>query len=229
MTDVIRDLPRDERPRERLLQHGVETLSDAELLALIIGSGVRGQNAIQLARRLLADGMRNLRRRDLLTERGVGPAKAARIAAALEMGHRYITEKPDDPPELDLTDLGRKLVTGHAHHTQERLGAVFLDSRLRIRKQREIYVGTINTALVSTRDIVRYALLDRATGIIVYHNHPSGDPTPSEEDVIFTRKLKQSLETLDLDLVDHLIIGAHGYQSMKARGQLDSRPPYEGV
>ena len=118
MTDVIRDLPRDDRPRERLLTHGAETLSDAELLALIIGSGVRGQNAIQLARVLLADGIRNLRRRDLGAIRGVGPAKAARIVATYEFAKRMVAERPPDLPTLDITALGRKLVRGCGHHAQ---------------------------------------------------------------------------------------------------------------
>jgi DNA repair protein RadC len=222
VTDVIRDLPRDERPRERLFTHGAETLSDAELLALIIGSGVRGQNAIQLARALLADGIRNLRRRDLSTIRGVGPAKAARIVATYEFAKRMVAERPPDPPALDITALGRKLVRGHGHHMQERLGAAFLDSRHRLLKQREIYVGTIDKALVSTRDIVRFTLTEGATAVIIYHNHPSGDSTPSEDDIAFTNKLKQSLAMVEIQLFDHLIIGAHSFQSMRAAGYLMS-------
>jgi DNA repair protein RadC len=224
MTDLIRDLPLGDRPRERMMMHGAGTLSDAELLAVILGSGVPGQNAIELARHLLADGMRNLRRRELkhlADVRGVGPAKAARIAAVFEMSRRMASEQPEDPPSFDVTVLGRKLVSNYGHHTQERLGAAFLDARHRVRGQREIYVGTIDNALVSTRDIVRYTLLDRATAVVIYHNHPSGDPTPSKDDVTFTRKLKTSLLTCDIELVDHLIIGSHRFQSMKQRGYLD--------
>lgn len=221
MTDVIRDLPRAERPRERMMMHGASTLSDAELLAVILGSGVPGQNAIELARHLLADGLRNLRRREpanLAHVRGVGPAKAARIAAMFEMSRRMTSEQPEDPPPFDVTTLGRKLVSSYGHHTQERLGTAFLDARHRIRGQREIYVGTINTALVSTRDIVRFTLLERATAIVVYHNHPSGDPAPSDEDIAFTKKLKTSLALVDIELVDHLVIGSHRFQSMKQGG-----------
>lgn len=227
MTDVIRDLPQDERPRERLFQHGAETLSDAELLALIIGSGVRGKNAIQLARHILSEGMGNLRRRDLSGVRGVGPAKAARIVAALEFAKRVTEERPPEPPALDLTEIGRKLVSSYGHHAQERLGAVFLDSRHCVLKQREIYVGTINNALVSTRDIIVTALDKHATALVAYHNHPSGNPEASEDDLKFTRKLQHSLSLIDIELVDHLIIGAHRFHSMKARGQLDSRPMHE--
>jgi DNA repair protein RadC len=223
MTDVIRDLPRGDRPRERMMMHGAHTLSDAELLAVVLGSGVPGTNAIQLARQLLVDGINSMRGQELAQlakVKGVGLAKAARIAAVFEISSRLASEQPEDPPDYDATVFGRKLVSGYSHHTQERLGVAFLDSRQRIRGQREIYVGTIETALVSTRDIVRFTLMEAATGIVVYHNHPSGDPTPSDEDLAFTTKLKQSLAMVDIEIVDHLIIGAHRFHSMKQRGQL---------
>lgn len=221
MTEVIRDLPRDDQPRERLLTHGAETLSDAELLALILGSGVPGQNAIQLARSLLVDGIRNVRRRDLVKIRGVGPAKAARIIATYELAKRMIAERPTDPPALDITALGRKLVRSCGHYPQERLGAAFLDARHRILKQREIYIGTMDSALVSTRDIVQFTLTEHAKALVVYHNHPSGDSTPSDQDITFTTKLMQALAMVDIELVDHLVIGAHGFQSMRAAGLLE--------
>jgi len=223
MTDVIRDLPRGDRPRERMLMHGAQTLSDAELLAVVLGSGLPGTNAIQLARQLLADGINSMRGREpaqLAKVKGVGLAKAARIAAVFEISSRLASAQPEDPPDFDATVFGRKLVSGYSHHTQERLGVAFLDSRQRIRGQREIYVGTIETALVSTRDIVRFTLAEAATGVVVYHNHPSGDPTPSDDDLTFTTKLKQSLAMVDIEIVDHLIIGAHRFHSMKQRGQL---------
>jgi DNA repair protein RadC len=223
MTDVIRDLPRGDRPRERMMMHGAHTLSDAELLAVVLGSGVPGTNAIQLARQLLVDGINSMRGRELAqlaNVKGVGLAKAARIAAVFEISSRLASEQPEDPPDFDATVFGRKLVSGYSHHTQERLGVAFLDSRQRIRGQREIYVGTIETALVSTRDIVRFTLMEAATGIVVYHNHPSGDPTPSDDDITFTTKLKQSMAMVDIEIVDHLIIGAHRFHSMKQRGQL---------
>jgi DNA repair protein RadC len=223
MTDVIRDLPRGDRPRERMMMHGAQTLSDAELLAVVLGSGLPGTNAIQLARQLLVDGINSMRGREvaqLAKVKGVGLAKAARIAAVFEMSSRLASEQPEDPPDYDARIFGRKLLSGYSHHTQERLGVAFLDSRHRIRGQREIYVGTIETALVSTRDIVRFTLAEAATGIVVYHNHPSGDPTPSDEDIAFTTKLKQSMAMVDIEIVDHLVIGAHRFHSMKQRGQL---------
>lgn len=222
MTYLIRDLPVDNRPRERLLAHGPEVLSDAELLAVILGTGAPGKNAIHLAQELLEGGMPNLRHRDLASlagARGVGPAKAARIAAVVEMSRRLAVPQ-EASPRFDATVFGQKLIGSYGHHVQERLGAAVLDSRRRVMKQREIFVGTIDKAFVSTRDVVRFALLERATGVVVYHNHPSGDPAPSNEDVTFTRQLRQALATVDVELVDHLIVGAHRFHSMKEREEL---------
>lgn len=223
MTDVLRDLPIDDRPRERLLEHGAETLSDAELLALLLGSGVRGKNAIQLARELLNDGMSSLRRialDDLQKVPGVGPAKAARIGAVVEIASRFSSGRPDEKPTFDATFFGPKLVTKYARHTQERLGALLLDSRHRVLQQREIFIGTVDHAFVSTRDIIRYAVTDNATAIVLYHNHPSGNPGPSGDDIFFTKKLRESLSYCDIELLDHLIIGAHSFHSMKAKGEI---------
>lgn len=222
MTDVIRDLPRDERPRERLLRHGPQTLSDAELVAVILGTGVPGKNAIQLARELLMGGVRTLRKRDLSTLasiRGVGPAKVARISAAVELSRRLSSEEPEPGNIFDVSNLGQRLVSGYGHATQESLGAALLDTRHRVLKQREIFIGTNDRTLVSTREIIRFALIEHAKGVVIYHNHPSGDPTPSDEDLSFTKKLKHSLALCDVDLVDHLVIGAHRYHSMRDRGE----------
>lgn len=223
MTQVICDLPRDERPRERMLMHGAETLSDAELVALFVGSGRRGRNAVEMARDLLKEGMATLGRREAryLTEvNGIGVAKATRIVAAFEFARRIAAGKPDEPPDFDTHIIGSSLVSRYGRLMQERLGAVLLDSRHRVLQQKEIFVGTINNALVSTKDIIRFALLEYGTGLVIYHNHPSGNPAPSAEDESFTQKLRFSLNACDIELVDHLIIGAHSYFSMKDKGLL---------
>lgn len=224
MTDVIRDLPKDERPRERLFSHGPGILSNAELIAILLGNGVRGKNAIQLGREMLKEGgLAALPKRDiaqLVKISGLGMAKVSRVLAALELGRRIVANEPEDAPAYDEAVLGRSLVSAYAHHRQERLGAVFLDSRHRILKQAEIYVGTINSALVSTRDIVTQCLMENATAVVIFHNHPSGDPTPSAEDLMFTNKLLHTLGYIDVDLLDHLIVGSHRYYSLRERGQL---------
>ena len=218
---LMRDIPESSRPCERLHSSGVKALSDAELLALVLGTGAPGKNVIELARELLHDGgLSNLRRRDLHSirkTRGVGPMKAARLAAVFELTHRLSLELPEKP-EFDSNVLGKKLVTGYGHFPQERLGAVLLDSRHRLGRQREIFVGTKNRALASPGEIMRFALTDGAPAVVVFHNHPSGDPTPSPDDIDFTTKLKSSLGMLDIELVDHLVIGSHRFLSMKERG-----------
>ncbi|MFP5247795.1 MAG: RadC family protein [Thermoanaerobaculia bacterium] len=228
MTDIICDLPIDERPRERLMMHGAETLSNTELIAILLGSGLHGKNAIELAREMLREGMAHLRTlnvKQLEQFPGIGPAKISRVCAAFELARRIQSDEPEEPPPYDTASVGRKLITACAHLRQERMGAVFLDSRQRILKQREIYVGTLTKALVSTRDIITSALLHNAAGVVVYHNHPSGSPIPSKEDKEFTAKLQVSLRHCDVDLIDHLIIGAHGYYSMKEKGLLGEPPP----
>jgi len=222
MTDLICDLPLDDRPRERLLTHGADTLSDAELIAILLHSGVRGKNAIQLARELLCDGLSGLRKREpaqLVKTAGIGPAKASRVMAAFEIARRLAAHEAEGP-SYDAETFGRALVTACSHHVQERLGAAFLDSRQRILRQREIYVGTINHAAVSTRDVIRHALEENATAVVLYHNHPSGDPSPSAEDLLFTRKMAESLRLCDIDLADHIVIGASRFYSMRQRGQI---------
>ncbi len=223
MTQVIRDMARDERPRERMIMHGAQTLSNAELLALFIGCGMRGKNAIDIARELLGEGMTRLARRELSSLAkvpGIGVAKAARILAAFEFARRVASGEPEDPPDFDHYYIGAKLVKDYGRMNQERLGAIVLDAQHRVLKQRELFIGTINNALVSTSDILRFVLMENGCAVVVYHNHPSGACVPSAEDESFTSKLRYSLSTADIELVDHLIIGAHGYFSMKQKGLL---------
>jgi DNA repair protein RadC len=223
MTQVIRDMARDERPRERMIMHGAQTLSNAELLALFIGCGKPGKNALDIARELLSEGMTRLARRELTALAkvpGIGVAKAARILAAFEFARRVASGEPEEPPDFDHYSIGAKLVKDYGRMNQERLGAIVLDARHRVLKQRELFIGTINNALVSTGDILRFVLLENGCAVVVYHNHPSGTCVPSAEDESFTDKLRYSLSTADIELVDHLIIGAHGYFSMKQKGLL---------
>jgi DNA repair protein RadC len=218
---LMRDIPEQVRPRERLLAKGVKALSDPELLAIVLGTGAPGKNVIELARELLVGGgLTGLRQRDvesLQKTRGVGPTKAARLAAIFELTHRLALEIPDKL-DFDSKVLGKKLVSGYGHYPQERLGAVLLDSKHRVGRQREIFVGTKNRSLVSPAEIMRFALTDGAPAVVVFHNHPSGDPTPSPDDIDFTKKLRSSLGMLDIELVDHLVIGAHRFLSMKEGG-----------
>ena len=220
--ELIADLPLDERPRERMKLHGASTLSDAELIAILIGSGTRGRSSIQVARALLENGLSALARRDWPAGKlanGIGPAKACRIAAALEIGRRLSALRDGDrEPIRDPASIARPLIARYSHYMQERLGALFLDSKNRIIREREIYVGTLNATTVSTRDVLRLALEENACGLVAFHNHPSGDPSPSAEDIAFTRKLNEACRLFGIELVDHLIIGENKFVSLRNRG-----------
>ena len=227
MHDLIADMPIDERPRERMLTHGAQSLSDAELLAILLGSGVPGKNAIALARELLPDGFTSLARNDaeqLARRNGIGMAKATRILSAFEIARRIAKHAPGDPPHFDANVFGRGFIARSRALRQEHLGALFLDARNRILREREIYVGTAFTAFVSTREVVRFALDANAVGVVLYHNHPSGDPSPSDDDLRYTRRMCESLRLIDIQLIDHVIAGANGFTSLKQRGDIQDHP-----
>jgi len=222
--EMIADLPLEERPRERLARHGPDSLSDAELLAILIGSGVRGRSAIHIARDLLKSGLRAMSQREWgqsSSPSGIGPAKSARIAAALELGRRLAAHvEADSPAVRDPESIARPLIARYSHHVQERLGAIYLDSKNRVLREREIYIGTLNSTTVSTRDVLRYALEDHAASIIIFHNHPSGDPAPSAEDLLFTRRMVEAGRLMGVEVLDHLILGANRFVSLKQRGAM---------
>jgi DNA repair protein RadC len=219
MHGLIADMPMDDRPRERMLKHGAKSLSDAELLAVLLGSGIQGKNVIDLARDMLRDGFSALAQCDaeqLAKLEGLGIAKATRIIATFEIARRLAKHKPEDPPHYDANTFSRGFIARSRWMTQEHLGALFLDSRSRVLREREIYVGTASKALVSTREVIRFALDANASGVVLYHNHPSGDPSPSKEDITYTNKMNKSLRLMDMRLVDHIIAGAHGFASLKS-------------
>jgi len=220
MHELIADMPMDERPRERMLTHGAKSLSDAELLAVLLGSGIRDKNAIELGRDLLRGGFSTLAQYDaeqLAKWEGMGVAKSTRIIAAFELARRLAKDKPGDPPHFDVNTFSRGFIARSRSMTQEHLGALFLDSRSRVLREREIYVGTASRALVSTREVIRYGLDANASGVVLFHNHPSGDPSPSKEDLSYTKKIRSSLRLVDMHLVDHIIAGAQGFTSLSAR------------
>jgi len=220
MHELIADMPMDQRPRERMLTHGAKSLSDAELLAVLLGSGIRDKNAIELGRDLLRGGFSALAQCDaeqLAKWEGMGVAKSTRIIAAFELARRLAKDKPGDPPHFDVNTFSRGFIARSRSMTQEHLGALFLDSRSRVLRDREIYVGTTFKAFVSTREVIRYALDANARGVVLYHNHPSGDPAPSDEDLKYTRKMRRSLRLVDINLIDHIIAGAHGFTALSAR------------
>jgi DNA repair protein RadC len=222
--DLIRELPADERPRERLLAHGPESMGDAELIAVLLRTGRSGSSAISMAREILAGqgGIAGLAapRPRALRIRGLGPAKRASILAAVEIGRRLARAEIGDREALARpAAVARYLALRFALREQELLGALYLDVRNRLVGERELYRGTLSRAAVEPRRILQEGLLLGAAGCIVFHNHPSGDPTPSAEDLAFTRRLSEAGELVGIRLVDHLVLGGPGrWLSLRERG-----------
>jgi DNA repair protein RadC len=209
------DLSGGEKPLDRLYRAGVESLSDAELVSLLIDRDVAQ------ARTLVRDGLPAFARAPWDTAKArVTRRQAARVLASLELNRRLAAFIDDREPIHDPEKLARPLIARYAHHVQEVVGAVYLDAKNRVIREREIYVGTLNAAAVSTRDVLRFALDDHAAGIIVFHNHPSGCPEPSGEDLLFTRRLVEAGKILGVDVLDHLILGVGRFVSLKQRGAM---------
>jgi len=222
----IRDWPTEERPREKLVARGPAALSDAELLALLLGSGLRGQDAVTTARALLNThgSLRSLLDRPataLAQLPGIGNARACLMAAALELGHRHFagTIERGEPME-NGTVAGQYFARRLRHHTSEVFAAMFLDSRHRMLAFEELFRGTVDAATVYPREVVRRALGCNASAIIVGHNHPSGNPEPSDADHAVTERLREALELIDVRLLDHFIVGDGPPVSLAARGRV---------
>ncbi|NTW09118.1 MAG: DNA repair protein RadC [Anaerolineaceae bacterium] len=219
----ITDLQLSERPRERLEKQGASALSQAELLAILIRVGVKGENALEVAQRILERfrGLRGLQSASFLEisrERGIGKAKAAQIQAAIELGNRLSRERPIErviinSPE-EAANLIRYEMSGLDH---EEIWTMLLDTRNKLIEIKHIYVGSLNSAFARTAEIFKPAILANAAGIILAHNHPSGESNPSPEDIAMTRNLVQAGRMLDIDLVDHLVIAANEFTSLKER------------
>ncbi len=218
----IQALPEDERPRERLARHGASALSNRELLALLLGTGARGRCALEVADALGSAGLRELFGRshqDLAREPGVGSAKAARVLAALELGARAASEPRTAVPEFrSPEDSARWLLPRYGARPVETFGLLALDVRHRLRREAVISVGCLTSSLVHPREVFQEAVLARAAGIVLFHNHPSGDPEPSAEDVSLTRRLVSAGELMGIDVLDHVILGAGRFSSLKLRG-----------
>jgi DNA repair protein RadC len=221
---TIHDMPTGERPRERLQHYGPEALSTAELMAILLRTGSQGENVLTLATRLLVrfSGLGGLARAsfsELSTVKGVGQAKAAQLKAGLEIGRRLLIAAPDQRPQISSpTDAANLLMLEMGHLEQEHLRVLLLDTKNRVLASPTIYKGSVNTSLIRIAELFREAVRHNSTAIIVAHNHPSGDPTPSPEDVHVTRQMAEAGKLLDIEVLDHLVIGRGRYVSLRERG-----------
>ncbi|HYM28684.1 MAG TPA: DNA repair protein RadC [Steroidobacteraceae bacterium] len=223
---TIRDWPLAERPREKLLERGAHALSDAELLALLLGSGTRGRSAVELARTLIADfgSLRSLLSADGPRARaraGVGPARYAVMQAALELTRRHFREALRLGPALAAPELTRTFLQAQLRdRPYEVFCCLYLDNRHRLIAFEELFRGTIDRAGVHPREVLRQTLLHNAAAVIFAHNHPSGVLEPSQADELITRRLKEALALMDVRVLDHFIIGDGQCYSFSEHGLL---------
>ena len=222
---TILELPPAERPRERLREHGARYLNNAELVAILLRSGVSGENAISQALRIIAkfDGLAGLARAEyaeIRDQHGVSDAKTCAIMAALELGRRIASLAPEERAGVSCPqDAANLLAAELSLLAQENLVALLLNTRNQVVARRTIYIGTVNSSTVRPAEVMRPAVRENAPSIIVAHNHPSGDPTPSPEDVAVTRDLVAAGKLLSIEVLDHLIIGSgQRFASLKERG-----------
>lgn len=222
----MKDLAPDDRPREKLLQHGASALGDNELIALIVGSGTRGVDALGVANALLrhGGGLHGLTRVSadaLAMVGGIGRARAVQVLAAVELGRRTFRRGPGARPQLRTPhEAAAHLLPAHGAHPVEQFGLVLLDTRHRVLRTKIVASGTLNTTIVHPRDVFREAVLGGAAAVVVFHNHPSGDPTPSQDDIELTRRLRAAGVLMGIEVVDHLVLADARYCSLKEMGQI---------
>ncbi|HXX42508.1 MAG TPA: DNA repair protein RadC [Chthoniobacterales bacterium] len=226
----IREMPREERPREKLLAHGASALTDPELVAILLRTGKVGRNVVGVARDLLQkygsiEGASRCDVRELRKISGIGPAKALELVAAFELGKRLARQKLSKQ-KLDSPEMIYELLAGEMRMLRtEALRVVLLDTRYRLIRVEDVSKGSMNESIAHPREIFRPALTYSAYAVIVVHNHPSGDASPSQADHSLTRRLAEAAELLQIKLLDHIIIGApdeagSGYFSFKEAGVL---------
>jgi len=221
---TVREMPTDERPRERLERYGAGALQTAELLAILLRTGLPGENVVDLSMRLLRDfgglaGLVAADLNDLRQAHGLGLAKAAQLKAALEIANRLAALGPEQRPQITQPgDVARLLMLEMAYLAQEQLRVICLDTKNHVIAQQVVYQGTINSSAVRAAEVFRPAITRACLSIVVVHNHPSGDPTPSPEDIRTTEQLRKAGQLLDIELLDHIIIGRHQFISLKERG-----------
>ncbi|MFL0195767.1 DNA repair protein RadC [Clostridium sp. WILCCON 0269] len=222
----IMDLPVNERPRERLFRYGPEALSNSELLAVILGTGTKGENIVSLSNRIIKNngglnGVFNSNLEDFTSVSGVGKAKAAKILAVVEMSKRFKSYRDGDNYKIrNPKDAAMLVMEEMRGLKQEYLKVVMLNTKNVVIEIKNVFMGSLNSSIIHPREIFYYAIKKNSASIIVCHNHPSGDPSPSDEDVNVTFRLKKCGEILGIQLVDHIIIGGGIFISLREKGIL---------
>ena len=221
---MIRDMPGADRPRERLRDSGAAALGNAELLAILLRTGTASENALALAARAISEfgGLEGLARAqfsDLCGLHGLGEAKASQLLAALELGKRVAMSRGAVRPTIGAPEDVAALVQAEmAPFDQEHFRVLVLNTKNQVMAMPDVFVGSVNSTTIRTAEVFREAVRQNCPGVIVVHNHPSGDPTPSDEDVAVTRELAKAGKALDIQLLDHVVVGRNGFVSLKEKG-----------
>lgn len=222
-TTLIRDLPASEKPRERLVRYGAGVLATAELLAILLRTGRRGVGALELAQQMVAHfGLAGLARasvHELCSVPGCGLTKAVEIKAAVEIGRRLAVGAPDELMQISSPSEAAQMLSGEmALLEQEHLRVVLLNIKNHVLAIHEVYKGSVNASQIRVSEVFREAIRCNSPSIIIAHNHPSGDPAPSTEDIYVTRQIVQAGRLLDIDVLDHIIIGHRRWVSLREKG-----------
>jgi DNA repair protein RadC len=223
---TLRDVPSEERPRERMMQVGAQALSNAELLAILLRTGTYQESAVHLAERMLsqAGGLRSLVDMSLqqLTEiKGIGSAKGLQIQASIELGRRLARSVMNETVTVRSPKDVADLMTEELRYLQkEHFVCLFLNTKNHIVGQETLSMGSLNASIVHPREVFRAAIKRSSASIICVHNHPSGDPTPSSEDIQLTQRLVEAGEIIGIDVLDHIVIGDHSFVSLKEQGMM---------
>lgn len=224
---TVHDLPLSERPRERLLKHGVAALSQQELLALILGRGTKGESVMVTAQKLLSQfgNLKNLAAasvEELRQVKGIGPAKATQIKAAFELSKR-LDEHDDAGPRMTVKspeDVVKAVRNQLKDKKKEHFYVLSLDTRNHLLESEEVSKGSLDSSIVHPREVFKEAIANSAASVIFVHNHPSGDPTPSTDDIQLTKRLKEAGELVGIEVLDHIVVCDHAHLSMKASNLL---------
>lgn len=220
---MIKEIPAEERPRERFLKHSTDTISSHELIAIILRTGSRRESVIDLSKRVLYQyktlkDLSNAPISELIKIRGIGPSKAVELKAAFELGKRATKETIQDSIKLQSPESIYLFLKDQLEmKTQEHFIALYLNTKAELLKKEVLFVGSLNASLVHPREIFKHAVLHSAASIIIVHNHPSGDPTPSKNDIEVTKIIHQNSLMMDIELMDHIIIGRNKYFSFKEK------------
>jgi len=222
----IMDLPKNERPRERLARYGADTLSNAELLAIILRTGTKNENIITLCNKLIKEtgglnGLLNMNLDEFMELRGIGKAKATQLMALSELSKRFKTYRAGDMYKISQPkDAADYVMEDMKSLDVEHLKVIMLNTKNMVISVRDVSIGSLNSSIVHPREVFCEAIKKRSASIIVCHNHPSGDPTPSNEDINITNRLRECGKIIGIELIDHLIIGNGVYISLKEKGIL---------